>query len=296
MLQKVRYAVTSLAVLALLAPAARAAAIQSFQATGQFSLEVTGASNPPGAFPTMASTFSLTPPVGATVHKAFVYTGDWNNSGATLDLVFDVSPNLPTGPIANDAAFTTLYGYRWDVTSFVVGVAMSYNFTIGLDALLTSQGQQIAGAALVVIWNDPSALNSTVTIVDGALQVGETTPDTETMTFSGMPAGNTNLQLFTVSDDMAGTNEVIKYNGSSVGGPIDENLGLGASVVSISNLTSISPANNVVSVTSPVDHFGWIVSVTIVPEPASATLLLLGFPILAATALRRMRRRRKSQR
>ncbi|MCH7705083.1 MAG: hypothetical protein IIB61_08225, partial [Planctomycetes bacterium] len=227
MLRKVHCAVTSLAVLALLAPAAWAAAIQSYQATGQFSLELAGASNPPGAFPTMASSFSLSPPVGATVHKAFVYTGDWNNSGATLDLVFDTSPNLPSGPIASDAAFTTLYGYRWDVTSFVVGVAMSYNFTIGFDVSSTAQGQQIAGAALVVVWNDPSALNSTVTFVDGALQVGETTPDTETMTFSGMPAGNTDLHLFTVSDDAAGTNEVIKYNGNSVGGPIDENVGLG---------------------------------------------------------------------
>lgn len=296
MRRNVQCAFAAVAGVALLVSAASAAAIQSFQASGSFSLEVTGDSNLGGALPSFPGTVSLSPPPGATVHKAFVYAGDWNNSGATLDLVFDTSPNLPANPIAIDAAFQTLYGYRWDVTSFVLPGPASYNFTIGLDTFFNSQGNQIPGAALVVVWNNPAVLNSTVTINDGALQVGENTPtivDTESMTFSGMPAGSTDLHLFTISDDAAGTNEDIKYNSVSVGGPIDENLGLGASVVSLANLTSTSPANNVVSVTSSADHFGWIASVAIVPEPASATLLLVGLPILAATTWRTARRRRR---
>jgi hypothetical protein len=99
-----------------------------------------------------------------------------------------------------------------------------------------------------------------------------------------------------MSDDMMGTNEVVDYNGTSVGGPIDENLGLGSSLISIGGLTSLSPANNVVSVTSSADHFGWIVTAAFVPEPTSATLLALALPILAAAAWRRVSRPGKSHR
>jgi hypothetical protein len=230
------------------------------------------------------------------VQKAFVYAGDWNNSGVALNLAFGAAP-MPFSafPISSDAAFLTLYGYRWDVTAWVAPVPQSYSFSIGATG---SMGNQMPGAALVVIWNDPMAPTSTVTIVDGALQVGENTPtvtDTETMTFTGMPSGSTMLHLFTISDDAAGSNEVIKYNGLSVGGPIDENLGLGASVISIGNLTSLSPANNVVSVTSPADHFGWIMSATIVPEPGSVALGLLGLPAFAAAIWCRARRRRQAR-
>jgi hypothetical protein len=292
MLRSVHRAIALLALLALLAPPVSGGVLPGYQATGQLGMEASGYSNPAGALSSISGTLSVSSiPVGATVQKAFVYAGDWNNSGVPLDLSFNFSPALSASPINSDAAFSTLYGYRWDVTSLVLGVPTSYNFSIGLTG---SAGNQMPGAALFVVWSDPLAPTSTVTFVDGALQVGEITPDTETMTFSGMPAGNTDLHLFTISDDAAGTNEVIKYNGLAVGGPIDENLGLGASLISISNLTSVSPANNVVTVTSPADQFGWIVSATIVPEPTGTTLLLLGLPILAATVWRRTRRRRAS--
>lgn len=294
-----RWTVVAFALLALSVPA-QAGVTQSYTTSGQLSLDATGYSNPTGAMSFLSGSFNISQvPAGATVHKAFVYSADWNNGGAGLDLQFGTSPYLGTGSFQSDAAFLTLYGYRWDVTSYVLNVPMSYNFSVGLDMFLTSQGNQITGASLVVVWNDPGAPQSTVSIVDGALQVGEntpTTPDTENMTFAGLPAGNTDMKLFTVSDDAAGSGEVIKYNSVAVGGPIDENLGLGASLISINNATSVSPANNVTSVTSTADHFGWIYTAVIVPEPATTTLVLFSVPLLAAAAWRRARRRRKSRR
>jgi hypothetical protein len=285
-------AVAPLVFLTLVAPHAWGGTTQSYTATGQLGMEVTAVSNLAGALPSLSSTFNVTQiPAGAMIQKAFVYAGDWNNGGANLDLVFGASPTLGPMSIQSDAVFATLYGYRWDVTNWVLNMApAAYNFTIGAN----TSGNQIPGAALVVVWSHPLAATSTVAIVDGALQVGENTPtlsDTEMMTFTGLPAKTTRLHLFTMSDDMMGTNEVVDYNGTSVGGPIDENLGLGASLTSLYNLTSLSPANNVVSVTSTADHFGWIVTAALVPEPASATLLLLGLPILAAW--RGVHRRRK---
>jgi hypothetical protein len=165
---------------------------QSYTATGQLGMEVTAVSNLAGALPSMSSTFNVTQvPPGAMIQKAFVYAGDWNNGGTGLDLVFGASPPLGPVSIQSDAAFATLYGYRWDVTNWVQNFApTAYNFTIGAN----TSGQQIPGAALVVVWSHPLAATSTVAIVDGALQVGENTPtfsDTETMTFSGLPAKTT---------------------------------------------------------------------------------------------------------
>lgn len=290
-------AVAALASFAVLTTTAPGATVPGYQATGTLGMEVTGVgwTTGLGAVSSLSSTFNVTQiPFGAVVQKAFVYSADWNNGGATLDLKLPSSPYLPGSPINSDSAFATLYGYRWDVTPYIMNTPLSYSFTIGLDAGMMPQGSQIYGAALAVVWNDPSAGVSTVSFVDGALQVAENTPtlDSESMTFTGMPAGNTTLHLFTVADDSAGSDEVIKYNSVSVGGPIDENLGNGASVVSISNLTSQSPANNVVSISSSLDHFGWIFSATIVPEPATTTLLALAAPLLAFAAWRRARRRK----
>lgn len=297
MKRSVHRAFASLVLLTLVATHAWGGTTQSYTATGQLGMEVTALSNLAGALPSMSSTFNVTQvPPGAMIQKAFVYAGDWNNGGAGLDLVFGASPPLGPVSIQSDAAFATLYGYRWDVTNWVQNFApTAYNFTIGAN----TSGQQIPGAALVVVWSHPLAPTSTVAIVDGALQVGENTPtfpDTEMMTFTGLPAMTTQLHLFTMSDDVVGTNEVVDYNGTSVGGPIDENLGLGASLISIGGLTSLSPANNVVSVTSSADHFGWIVTAAFVPEPTSATLLALALPILAAAAWRSVSRRSKSRR
>jgi hypothetical protein len=290
------WALASFTSLALLVSSARGASLQGYTATGQLGMEVEGYSSFVGALPFLSGTFNVSQiPIGATVQKAFVYTGDWNNSGVPLDLKFGVSTNIPALPNNNDiTGFFSLYGYRWDVTAFVVNANMSYNFTIGLDQLGNAQGNQIPAAALAVVWSDPTALSSTVAFVDGALQVGENTPtvtDTESMTFSGLPAGSTALNLFTISDDATGTGEVIKYNSLPVGGPIDANLGQGGSVISIGNIASQSPANNVVSVTSSADHFGWIFSAVLVPEPGTATLISLAIPLLAFAAWRRARRR-----
>ncbi len=274
-----------LASVAMATSSARAGTMQSYQATGNLGMEISAVNNAPGALPAMSGTFTLSQiPPGAMVQKAYVYSADWASS-VSLNLSFGSSPGFFTAasPFQSDTStvINQLYAYRWDVTPAIVSAPMSYSFNIGYAIPIGVQGNQIYGAALVVVWQDPLAPLSTVTIVDGALQVGENTPtvvDTETMTFSGLPAGQTSLYTFTVADDAAGTSEVVQYNGNTVGGPVDENLnftmGAGASLL-VMNATSVAGANTV-SITSPADHFGWVFSASIVPEPTSLCLLSVG--------------------
>jgi hypothetical protein len=204
---------------------------------------------------------------------------------------------LPIGPMASETTLAAvLDGYRWDVSPYIMGAPGSYSFTIGYNVPPPgTQGNQLGGAALVVVWSSPLVPVSTVTIVDGAIQVGEHTPtltDTETMTFSGLPAGSTSLYTFTVSDSGGPmfTGETVDYNGNTIGGPIDENLGLGASLLAM-NAPSL-PGSNTLSITSPADHMGWIFSAAIVPEPSTSVLAAAGLLGIAGFAARVSRRTR----
>jgi hypothetical protein len=71
----------------------------------------------------------------------------------------------------------------------------------------------------------------------------------------------------------ASSGEVVSYNGAAVGGPLDENLGLGASVLQMGT-TSI-PGTDLVSITTGLDHFGWLLAATRVSAPGAPTLLFV---------------------
>jgi len=143
------------------------------------------------------------------------------------------------------------------VTPFVLG-AMSFPF----QASETVFGLGIAGVGLVVVWQDPVEPMRTVTIIDGMKQVGESGPETESAVFTGLPSGPTQAWIFTVYDDAASSGETVSYNGSTIGGPIDGNLGLNASVLQM-NTTSVA-GNNTISVQTGSDHMGWMVAATAV--------------------------------
>lgn len=267
--------------------------VQSYQATGRLGLEVAAVDANPGLgqIDTLTGSFSLSQvKPAANIQKAFVYTNDWQ--GGTLSLTFNGMAGVAGGAFQNDmTSGFTLTGYRWDVTTLLIPAGpLSYSFSIQSS----NMSSQIAGAALVVVWQDPTAPVSTVTIVDGAKQVGETihntppTVDTETATFMGLPAGPTGMSLFTVSDDAVGTGETVRYNGGADHGPIDANLGFSSSLLQFNEMSQAG--SNTLAISSGADHFGWLVSasmVTPIPEPSTLMLMACGGVCLAGGVSRR---------
>lgn len=255
-----RFVPISLLLTILLPSLARAGFTQSFQQTGQLGLEVTGVGGVNVSVVNGTLPLSGLPPA-AVVQKAYLYASQNGGGSNPLSAVFNGANLGAVGPLASDAAFLTLYTYRWDVTNNVVPGLISFPFTV--TELVFGQG--IAGVGLVVVWQDAAEPMRTVTIVDGMKQVGEAGPETESLTFTGLPAGPTKAWTFTVYDDSAATGETVSYNGSAIGGPIDQNVGLDASVLQMST-TSVS-GNNTMSIQTGSDHMGWMVAATAVDVP-----------------------------
>jgi hypothetical protein len=151
------------------------------------------------------------------------------------------------------------------------------------------------GLALAVVFSDPTLPFQRVVVNDGALQVcdGSFTPSTETTTFGGFLAGSGNLWIYTEADNDGGfseTGEQILFNGSVIGGPIDDNLGPYASLFNIP-VTTLA-GTNTAQIYSPRDYFGWHVAalqgpVTVIPAPGA--ILLGGIGVGLVGWLRRRR-------
>lgn len=234
----------------------RAALLQTYQQSGNLGLEVTGVAGQNNPF--VGGNLTLgSYPATAVVQKATLYASQTNNGMNPLTATFNGVPLGAVGPTASDMAFTTLYTYQWDVTMFLFGTTV-FPFLVSE----TMPGLGIAGVGLVVVWQDPSEPMRTVTIIDGMKQVGESGPETESVTFTGLPAGPTVAWTFTVYDDAAASGETVSYNGSAIGGPVDGNLGLNASVLQM-NTTSVS-GNNTLAIQTGADHMGWMVAATAV--------------------------------
>ena len=99
-------------------------------------------------------------------------------------------------------------------------------------------------------------------------QVGESGAETESMSFSLLPPGNTAAWTFTTDDD-ASTGEIISYNSSTIGGPLVGNLGLNGSVMQMSGTSGANP--NTLSISTTTDHFSWVLGATAVDVPPVAT-------------------------
>lgn len=256
-----RFLTTAIVALLLAAlPATSESAFnQSYQATGNLHLEVTGVA---GLVPPASGTLTLATIPSGTIKKAFLYATQTNNATAMKGTFAGVP--LPTvGPLASEALLITLSTYRWDVTANVMAGVNSYMFTL-LDGL--SVPVPVAGVALVVVWEDASTQPTrTVTIVDGVKQVGESGAETELMTFATVPAGSTDVWVFTTDDD-ASLGETIHYNGTNIGGPLVGNLGLNASVLKMNGFSVIGP--DTLSITTQTDHLTWVLGATAVkPVP-----------------------------
>lgn len=256
-------ALISLLAIALFTPrASHAGFTQTYQASGNLHVEVTGAANL--NLPAMGTLTLTTAPLG-TIKQAYLYANQTNNTTG-LSATFAGAPLGIAPPYSSEALLVTLTTYRWDVTVNIVPGVPSYNFTV-LDAM--GLPVAVAGVGLVVVWeNAATEPTRTVTIVDGVKQVGENGSETESMTFTLLPAGNTTAWVFTTDDD-ASLGEVVSYNAANIGGPLVGNLGLNASVLQMS--TTSNAGSNTLSIFTQSDHLTWVLGATavdLVPIPA----------------------------
>ncbi len=268
---------------------ANSSIIQSFQMSGQLGLEVAAAAG--GNLHTASGSLTLNNVVAGPV-KAFLYATDFQSGGNPYTGTFNGAPLVAPVTSSDTTLPGISYTHRWDVTPFIAGPgSYSYSFTglaPGANPNFPS-GSLLSGVALAVVYNDPGAsVGTLVTIMDGSQQLGEgmTISETETINFTNLVAGLTTIHSFTVFDDNAESGEVVSYNGSTIGGPIDQSLGLNATLLTMS-ATSMAGTNALSLTTDPatpnVDHMVWALAASIVnpvPEPSAFALAVLG--LLAA--------------
>ena len=261
-----RSALPALAIL-LGAADAHAGLSQSFQQVGHLGLEVAAA--PGGNHLISSGNLTLSQlPATAVIVQATLYTSQLNN-GTSLDAIFAGTNLGSLPPAASDTALLTYYEYEWDVTSLIVPGVNTYSFTIGQK---TVGGGTIPAIALVVVWEDALEPTRLVTIVDGLKQVGATGAETKSTDFTGLGEGDTTVWTFTVLDDRTNTGEVIAYDGSPIGGPIDSNLGVLGSLMRLDAM-SVN-GTNTLSITTNLDSMCWLVAATAVTAPPLAVRTL----------------------
>lgn len=217
-------------------------------------------------------------PAGATIKSAFVHANSWFTP-VTPDFTF-AGHNFGATAFNDFAPYSggDLYDYRWDVTPYVTGNGL-YNFDI-------SGCSQLYGVALTVVYEDASLPLGSVHIYEGAEHVGEGhTTDSLTLHFLNAAAGPANFYLFTEADDTNTTGENIIFNGTNVGGPVDDNLGPFASLfhVPVTN----NGIDELCTINTFGDWFGMHVGIlsTNIPTPGALSLLGLG----GVVAMRRRR-------
>jgi hypothetical protein len=218
-------------------------------------------------------------PAGSTILAAYVHSNDWFNGGSPQSLIFNGN-----GMGANAAYESSvsgpgnLYDYRWDVSGQITGNG-SYSFDL-------SGGSLIYMASLHVVYSHPSLPAGSVHTYEGAEQVGEGhTNDNYSFNLANAAAGPAFFQMVTQADDTNTTNESIFYNGNLVAGPLDNNIGPFASLI------SAPVVNNGVSETISIDTFGdWFgmhVALVTTTIPAPGSIALVGMGGLLAARRRR---------
>jgi hypothetical protein len=268
---------------------AHAGMTTSLQISGSVGYELAGIASP--GPPISASITLSNIPIGAIPLFAIVYTNDFSPGGGQIDAKITplVGPAVPIGggvyPSSSDPVpIAQTFSYRIPITpSLITG-----NGSYGIDIVPSSPGgnaNQMAGAAMLVIYSSPLLPQSTITVDDGVFLMGTGgLPNAQSTTFQQMTDpihanANSSLSLLTFADDSFTSGEKIKFNGSVIGGPIDGNLSGGGSA-SIFNFTvsSLTGSANTATLTSTGDIFGWHVAVlqTPVPEPSGFLLAAVG--------------------
>jgi hypothetical protein len=254
---------------------ARADLITSYTVTGNVGATVAAYPTAGGTGPGTLNVSGI--PAGSTILQATLYANNYFSAPAT-SATFAGNPLGPVSAFATNIGFNA---YKFNVTSLVTGNgAYSANY---------SGPNNTYGLALAVVYSNPSLPRSTVSINDGAIDLGGNGfPANASTTFAGAGAGSGTVFLHTLADNALGqSGEVISFNGTPIGGPIDANLGNFASLFALP-VTTLAGANTL-SVADPADQFGIDLAVLVspaaggaaVPEPSSLALLALGGLALA---------------
>lgn len=216
-------------------------------------------------------------PAGSTILKATLYGNNYFGLAAPT-ATFAGTPLGPTTAYDSHLGFSV---YQWDVTPLVTG---NGSYSASYSGLGNTYG-----LALVTVFTHPSLPAGTVFINQGAYDVNGGAGGDFSTAFAGAAGGAGTLWIHTAADNALGESagEEIRFNGSSVGGPVDANLGNFASLFEIP--VAVLSGLNLASLHIPVDQFGWDLAVLVagpagVAEPG--TLALLGCA-LAGLALRR---------
>jgi hypothetical protein len=287
-------------------PAARATMMTSMQFSGTIGYELAGIASP--GPPINASIALTTLPPGAMPLFAVVYTNDFAGFGtgggqidATLTPLFgpgiaiaaNMSPNS-----SDPVPLAQTFGYQIGVPPTAITGNGSYGINIA-PSLFGGNANQMAGAAMLVIYSHPLLPQSTITVNDGVYMMGAGgMPNSQSTTFqqlgSTIHAGaGSQLSLLTFADDPFNSGEQILFNNAVIGGPIDANLpGGGSASIFNFTVTSTAGSTNTVKLTSTGDVFGWHVAVlqTPVASTPEPSLLALAAAGLAGLALARGQR------
>jgi uncharacterized protein DUF3344 len=199
-----------------------------------------------------SGTLTLTTiPAGATIEYAVLYGN--NYFGNLTPTATFKGTSLGSTTAFDASAAGGFSSYKWTVPAGLITGNGSYS--------ASAAGFNLNyGLALVVVFSHPSLPLGTVIVNDGANNLNGGSPSTASTTFSLGSAGTATLWIHTAADNLLGeTNEVISFNGTPVGGPIDANLGNYASLFSLP-VTTIE-GTNTVDINSPLDYFGWDLAV-----------------------------------
>jgi len=265
--------ITIFTVMVIFGPTAFAGMSSTLIMDGNYGVEV-------AAFPSgISGSFTLSSiPGSATVVSATLYAHNWNP--AKISATFAGSSLGSASAFASDTKLGwPLEAYKWDVTSLV-----TVNGTYSASGTGFTNNY---GMALAVVFSDASLPYQRIVLNDGALQVSSSalSGSTETTTFDGFGAGSGILTVYTEADNPENngngqSGEQILFNGSVVGGPIDNNLGAYASLFSLP-VTTLA-GTNTAQIYSPKDHFGWHLAVLegpVVPVPGAVLLCILGLSV-----------------
>jgi hypothetical protein len=272
--------------------------LQAYQGTGNYGLEVAAVGF--GAAPSVASTTNTLNlsvfPGSATPVQAYLYAYDTNHTGG-MTATFNNIPLMGGTPVvsyASDGGVSTLYTFRWDVTSLLMPGVTNYSWSFSeTQDPFGQQGNYISMATLAVVYSAPSLPTSTATIIDGMTYVGNTHPETESINIAGLPAGSNKIFAATYLDDNnnppGSTGETVTFNSSTIGGPLDKNLFLNGSLLQMTG-TSGGAANTPMSISTQSDEFGWTLAATLTTVPIPPAIWLFGAGLVGLIGIARRKR------